>query len=244
MTWRAGLAGELPDIQAMAFIFAEGDPKVGVGADDSHVLESSTLDSFDNAAAVKAETERCLELMNGVMRALDASAGLVRLTGRFWESGTPHLVVVPIAAHGRATATVVGVAVATVDGQRIDPPPPAARGWLGLARVNPNVADVLKLKTGDDLGWVELTKILEIIEWDLKRTKGIVQRGWASDGQLRAFGASANLESVSGEAARHARTSGLPKKVMTLDEGRSFIQGLVQAWLAYLTVVVRIKDSC
>jgi hypothetical protein len=235
MTWRAGLSGELPNLQAIAFIFAEGDPKVGVGADDSYVLESSTLDSFDNAAAVKAEAERCLELMNGVMRALDDTAGLVRLTGRFWDSGTPHLVVVPITAGLRATATLTGVAVGAADGHEIDPPVSPGRGWLAIARANQNVAEVLKLKTGDDLGWIELTKIIEIIEYDLKGTKGIVQHGWASNNQLKAFGASANLASVSGDAARHARTSGQPKKVMTLDEGRSFVQGLVQAWLGYLT---------
>ena len=239
MTWNAGLAGELFDLQQMATTFGEGDPTVRVGADDNYVLESSTFDAFEYAAGVKAEAERRLELMNGAMRALNANAGLVWLTGRFWDSDTPHVVVVPGTAHSQVTTTSAAVGVVTVDGHVIDPPPPPARGWFALAESNPNVADVLRLRATGPLDWANLFKIVEIIKWDVKgaRTgsKEIVSRGWATPAQLSAFGASANREDVSGDAARHARLPGdVPTNVMTLDEGRSFVQGLVQAWLGYL----------
>lgn len=241
MVWNAELEGDLPDLQAMANTFGEDDPTVRVGADDNYVLESSTFVAFEDAAGVKAEAERRLELMNGAMRAFDANAGLVRLTGRLWDSGTPHVVVVPITAHARATATVVGVAVATVDGHPIDPPPPPARGWFALAESNPNVADVLRLRATGALDWANLFKMVEIIKWDVKgaRTgsKEIVSRGWATPTQLSAFGASANREDVSGDAARHARLPGdVPTNVMTLDEGQHFVHGLVHSWLMEQTI--------
>jgi hypothetical protein len=240
MTWRAGLVGESPDLERMANTLGEGNPRVRVGADGGYVLESSTFDALEDAAGVKAEAERRLELMNGAMRAFDSKAGLVRLTGRFWDSDTPHLVSVPITAHAGATATLTAVAVATVDGHPIDPPPPPARGWVALAESNRNVAGVLRLTASGDLDWVGLYKVLEIVCGDVSGTitlteagkRMIIKRGWMTENQLDALTASANNEKVSGDAARHARTKGgIPSKIMTLDEGRYFVHRLVYSWL-------------
>lgn len=156
MTWSAGLAGEPSDLQRMTVTFGEGDPKVRLDESGNYVLESSTLNALDGAAVVKREAERRLELMNGAMRAFHANTGLVRLTGRFWDSDSPHVVVVPITAHVRATATLTAVAVATVDGHPLDPLPPPARGWVGLAESSGNVADVLRLTASGDLDWAAL----------------------------------------------------------------------------------------
>ena len=228
----------MSDLQRMAEIFGEGDPTVRLAANGNYVLESSTFNALHDAAVVKMEAERRLKLMNGALRAADPNARSVQLRGQFWDSNKPHTVVIPATAEGRVTMT--SVAVGTVNGVPVDPPAPPARAWVALAESDPNVADVLRLRATGDLDWATLYKILEIICGEVSGDgilteagkKVLIKRDWATREQLRALTASANKETVSGDAARHARTKGgVPAKVMTLDEGRYFLKGLVYTWL-------------
>ena len=184
MTWNAGLEGDLPDLQGMAFAFGEGDPTVGVGPDGSYFLESSAFNSLHDVVAVKTDAERRVRLMNGALRAFDANAGVVRLSGRFWNSDTPHLVVVPLTAEVRAKATLTAVAVATLDGRPVDPGLPPARGYLALADSDANVADVLRLTAAGDLDWVDLYKVTEIILFDMSGN-GAARNSSSVVGRLR-----------------------------------------------------------
>jgi hypothetical protein len=124
----------------------------------------------------------------------------------------------------------------TVDGQRPPLPPPPGPNYVRLADGDRDVADALRfLGSPDEPDWFLLWKVFEIIENAVGGRKGIVAAGWATTADLNAFGVSANLETVSGDDARHARkakASGRPP-VRTMDprEARRFVYGLARSWL-------------
>jgi len=235
VTWKALLTGDKTDLESLSMIFSDGDPKVSVEADGNYFLESAAFDSTD-AAADMAEAERVLTMMNGAAKAQDPSQRAVRLAGRFQsEDGRQHVVAgtATLTARTRcsAQATVVGSG-----GVPIEPPPPPALVWQALASANENVADVLRLLASDDLDWMALYKVVEIIESDVGGGEEAIRRqGWATKAQQKAFGTSANHQEASGDSARHARMLGTPNHTMTLAEGRTFVHGLVQKWLSWRT---------
>jgi hypothetical protein len=81
------------------------------------------------------------------------------------------------------------------------------------------------------LDWFDLYKIYEIVRANVGGQKPLEAKNWVRPSDLSAFSASANLPSISGAAARHARLSGDPKHTMSLHQARTTINHLVAAWL-------------
>jgi hypothetical protein len=104
-----------------------------------------------------------------------------------------------------------------------------------LADANPDVAEVLQLMAKEPLGWDDLYKVHEIIRDSIRPTK-LTDVGWTDKITDSAFTGSANRADVSGDEARHARSSGpTPKHTMTIRQGRSLLSGLVERWMSHLT---------
>ena len=100
--------------------------------------------------------------------------------------------------------------------------------YLRVANVDANVREVLKLLGGDFADWMTLYKVYEVI-----RDDGDPAR-WATKAEYRVFTGSANHPLVSGSDGRHARapSPSPPKRTMTIDEGRAFIQRVALAWIS------------
>ena len=139
-----------------------------------------------------------------------------------------------ITLRARATLRATGF-VGGSGGVPVEQPPPSGRSWLGLAQMNQNVADVLRMVASDDIDWVALYKVVEVIKDDVGGKAFILREGWATETQWKAFGIAANHPAASGDSARHARMPGSPKQAMTLAEGRHFVHGFVPAWLSWRT---------
>jgi hypothetical protein len=148
-----------------------------------------------------------LRRVNGLARTLSSDARPVGLTGRFSdETGRHHQVVLADSAEVRARANPVRV---SVGGEQAPAPPSPGPGYVQLAQIHPDVAQVLDLLGNADPapGWAELYKVYEIL---LDSVHGFSRRGWVTRDQIRAFRASANRSEVSGDLARHARLKGDP----------------------------------
>ena len=227
MKWTAILAGDNFDLQTFAEVFAAGDPRVEPD-DGRFVLHSAAFDDCTDVTEVQAEAEPLVTRMNGAVRASDPSFRGVALSGQYDNDNGLHAIFLAdtLSMRGGAQGVVIG-------GDAGPPPVPRARVWASLADSDPAVADALRLLGSlDQLDFVALYKLFEIVRDDAGGGKGIEEKGWATRDEISAFTAAANRPDVSGDEARHARMGGTPpKRAFTIDESRSFVLTLVQRWL-------------
>jgi hypothetical protein len=228
---RARLTGHEFDLDTLAELFREGDPAV-VADHDGYQLSFTAPDQILNdAARLHNAASVLLRRVNGVTQALRSDFRPVELTGRFSdEAGRQHQVALAdlAAARGR-----VNLATVSVGGEQSLAPPAPGPGYVQLALIHPDVAEVLDILGNADPApdWSDLYKIHEIL---LDNVPGFYQRGWVTKDQISTFTASANRKDVSGDLARHARLKGdPPKRTMTLVEARQLIGSVVTAWLIH-----------
>jgi hypothetical protein len=225
MSWRAYLEGHPFDLDLLVEQFGRG--QVVVRRDgDQFWMESADLETLTEASDVQRSCRNLLSAMNGAAALVDASYRPVKLTDRFSDRTGSIFVLLSAAAEIRSRATAVAE-VRAPDGALIEPPRTPGPEYLAAARREQNVREVLELLGRGPGDWASLYKIFEVIRADGDHTK------WATDSQYRAFKSSANLPSVSGADARHARVPLRgPKHTMTIHDARAFIRGVVQAWVS------------
>ena len=232
MTIKAWLSGHPFDLDELARAFPTGDARV-VNEGDEYYLTSPELDEAQSTEARRAVALRLLRRLNGIARLGRADHRNVELEDRFTDpSGNDHTVrVVQEEIRIRDSVTAV---VTRANGEVVPPPPPPAPPGPALLRVagrHPDALEALDLMGGSaSLTWVDLYKVFEIVR-DAVRPAPLARTGWVTKDDLHTFHGSANLPSVSGEQARHARMAGTPQRSMTIDEGREFIGRLMTAWL-------------
>lgn len=103
-----------------------------------------------------------------------------------------------------------------------------------LARSDEDVATVLRLLVvPDGETWTGLYRISEVIERAEGGWPKLVARGWTSRTQRERFRRTSNSMAAVGDGARHgSEEHEPPPNPMTLEEGRSYLLMLVQAWFA------------
>lgn len=233
MTWRAHLRGHDFDLRRLAAYFGDGDPSVVSTDDGRFVVQSSeTL----RLGEIGTSAARVLVSMNGVAAALDSAHHPAALDGHFENDSGVHALVSATTVHVRAQVEML---IMRVGGKVQVSPGPAPMTLLNLGLSNDNVAEALGLLGLGEVHWVNLNKILEIIDVDAGGTgsgRTVVARGWATERERSAFGASANRPDVSGADARHARQpGGAPRNTMTPEEGRELIGRVIRSWLQSLS---------
>jgi hypothetical protein len=237
VTTKAWLEGHDFDLQDLAQLFATGDVRVVHDADQSaYYLTAPEIDNPPDGTTYYEAAQRLLPHINGMGRVNKADFRPVQLTGTYTTPTGQDAVVVAAAMEGRARMDV-GATVIGPDGHPKPDPPSPWPARLALAGTNPEVAKVLTLMGGGEkLDWYSLFKVYELVDNAIGGEEQMRQNGWATSTQQRAFRASANLEKVSGDAARHAVDPGTdhPKKTMTIEQGRSFISELVREWFQTL----------
>jgi hypothetical protein len=237
VTTKAWLEGHQFDLEDLAQLLATGDVRVVHDADeDGYYLTAPEIDNPPQGATFYEVAQRLLPHINGIGRVNRADFRPVQLTGKYGTPTGQHAVIAAASAEIRLRTHVAGV-VTGPDGQPKPDPPSPWPARLALAETNPEVAKVLIIMGGGEkLDWYSLFKVYELIEKAIGGEQQMRQNGWATSTQQRAFRASANLEKVSGAAARHAVDNGTghPKETMTIEQGRSFISELVRNWLQTL----------
>lgn len=257
MTVRALLDGHQVDLQEIAELFPDGDPRVAARPDEDgqYYLESAALDPvFADAEKMHDAAAALLIRLNGAARLQSDNFRPVRLAGRYdrpsASGGTESTIQITDTAHARDRVVVVavegiesgervGTPTVSVDGKRVDQQGGGAR-YLTLAATHSDVAELLALAgNAEQLDWIELYKVFEIVKDAVSGGKDGIQALVATldvpEHDIKRFTGSANRPDVSGPDARHARMPGArPKETMTLPDGRRFIRDLVRRWLATL----------
>ncbi len=94
------------------------------------------------------------------------------------------------------------------------------------------VARALRLFGASEHDWVNLYRLYEVIEDDVRTVDAIVRRGWATKASIKRFKHTANSPSSTGDASRHGKEStSPPSNPMTLPEARALIELIVHSWL-------------
>ena len=114
------------------------------------------------------------------------------------------------------------------------PAPPATLKLANLMKNNSALAKAVRLNAASDTDtWGGLYKIMEVVKVAVGGESILCKKGWTSQRQLKRFTVSANHPAISGDASRHGAMQGTPpSNPMLLMEAQSYIQMMLQAWIA------------
>jgi hypothetical protein len=170
-----------------------------------------------------------VQRINGVVRTLDVGFRPVTLSGRYSSTeGATAVVLAGASAEIRSRVTAQMV----VNGEPAPSPLPKGPKYLALAASLNDVADALRVlgQPGNQLDWNDLFKVFEIVQHAAGGTDAI--EAASSKTEIAKFTASANHPGLSGNAARHARQKGSPRRTgMSLAEAHHLVTRLVVAWI-------------
>ncbi len=106
------------------------------------------------------------------------------------------------------------------------------RHTFALAESDPNVFDALRLYASNELNWVDLYKIYEIIKDDVGGLKALFNKRFVLKKDLRNFSHTAQHPGAIGDAARHARVAAeIPENPMSLSEANLLISTMMTKWI-------------
>lgn len=231
--WEVVLAGDAADLRSLSDSFADSDPAI-LERDGEYVFRWSVLDGLSDATQVKAIADEQIARLSGsaslILGAVEpikvAQVILVSDDGSRSHYGFLEPIVwtfrmsVPTVQIKRADGTV-----------EIHRPADPVKAWLAAAESSDDVARALRLFEGREHDWVELYRLLEIVEASVSR-KGITDAGWATKGQLKRFRRTANSLEAAGDTARHGyEETQPPPQPMSLNDARELIRRVVRQWL-------------
>lgn len=213
MTVKVWLDGHQSDLEALAQVFSTGETRV-VREDHRYYLTSPAIDNPPEGTKPYIVAGQLLVTLNGLCAVHHEDFRPVALAGAVTDSGSVTIYPDPARVEvrgGRPTSA--------------HPPnePSPWPGRIALAASHPDLAEVLSIMGGAQLGWPGLYAVYEIIRQSIKQTEvhellGVDRR------TVGRFTGSA-------QAGRHARPSGLPSDPMTLAQGRDFVNHLVEVWM-------------
>lgn len=238
MRWEVQLTGDPTDLQMLADAFTGGKIQVAQSGGE-YVLRSSKFELLDSAAAVRqCATELGTALSASARLVLDAREAIgVGAVYRVRPDGKRDITVLPgtVVSYARPlpVAIVQTCPDATIQTRR--PADPISK-WLPVTMQDSIVAKALRLRDADDLDWVDLYRLYEVIWNDVGRL--IHQLGWGSRNEVERFARTANSVAAAGDKARHGiESTDPPPKPMPLSDARELIDRIMKAWLSW-------KASC
>lgn len=227
--WRAGLTGEIEDLEYLCSQLNSGPIRVCRDGDEYGIA----MDAFSGLepSAMFALAKEQLPTLNGSLRLLrDAQQPIVLTHMRGYQGDTKRVVVVADTANLTVHAKVVVAGAGIVNGGSTTKPRYPLNALVTLARSDGAVANALRLS--DDQTWVGLYRLYEVIEADIGSLEEIAANGWASRNELRDFKHTANSPGAIGDDARHGRESTTPpKNPMTIHTARALMDRIMRGWI-------------
>lgn len=236
--WEVDLVGDESDLNHLVRHFTDGPCRIWRDEKTGQVL--MRVDGFPADAVAREVQESArvtVQQLSGVLKALRSSKTPVQVGGVMQRqaNGTRNVFVF-VESIAMATCFMEAeVFVRDANGNLVERPSPPPR-TLMLAKImatNTAVAKAMRLNVASDAGtWGALYRLYEVIEDDVRGEPEMVRRGWTSRRQRSRFRSSSCSPDVAGDDARHGvSTMEPPSNPMTLDEARTFVEGILQSWL-------------
>lgn len=234
MTWTVQLAGDSADLSALQQSLTGRDVCISHDG-QNYVLTSDEFNDSDNAKQIHEKATRIVELLNGAKcLALDASESIrVGNAIRYRSNGTRevHMFAEPAVIRLRFSAVTFTVTRADGTVEESNPGDPVG-SWMTLAMSDDSIANVFRILSLGTLDWVNLYRVLEIVENDVGGLDLIELNGWATKNSMKLFKHTANSPGAVGLEARHGSLPNQPPaNPMTVSEAKSLINSIIRAWL-------------
>jgi len=231
MAWEVKITGAPSDLRLLAEAFGNPERTI-VERESEFFLGGTDFDHLDDAVAVRDKAREVISSVSGASRLfLGAKRPLeVDQVVRVDEEGRRHPTVFPGPAVLTLCVPPISLSVTRADGTverhlPADPVVAAAHRASGSEAVR----KVLRLRDRDELVWVNLTVIAEVIQADgFKLSR-------PDQDDLNRLTSSANHPEVAGDLALHGAPSWDPPpehKRMKLREARALIDRIIRDWLA------------
>ena len=232
MKWEVQLAGDAGDLKKLGRALNKEDISVSE-ENDQFVLRSLHFETLETADAVRHKAQELVTALSGIVRLLLGSPRPIRIgTIRQIIGNGSRVFVVSGSATlklrvGEPTVVIHRFGGSIEANRPMDPAPT----WVNLALQHEVVARALRLRNADDLEWVDLYRLYEVIESDTPLTN-MEAKGWITGRQVRRFKRTANSQKIVGDKARHGKDPyDPPKDPMTFSEARSMVDNLIKVWL-------------
>jgi hypothetical protein len=225
--WFVQIAGDKFDLEDLPNWFNSSGLTV-VQEADGYYMHSSHFDLAKDSNEVRDLAEKLAEKMLGAARLFRPDFQPVKLGAVVKENeagGKDIHISVSDSIIGRNK----GRASITFNGVEQKPSTPKPALWLNVAQNYEKVAHALRIWGKGPHDWINLYKILEIIESDVGGK--IYQERWISKPEVTRFTQTANSAEALGDAARHAKKRiPPPPKPMTIQEAQHLIRELLKKW--------------
>ena len=230
--WKIVLSGDDADLKSLSESFANSDPAI-LERDGEYLFRWSVLDRLSVAARVQADAEEQIARLSGSASITLGATKPIKVAGMTLvnDDGSRNNSVSAEGVNWSFRTPVPTVQSRRADGiEEINRPADPAKAWLAAAESSDDVARVLRLSAGREHDWVELYRILEIVEAAVGRNgTTIADAGWATKRQLARFSHTANSPEAAGDTARHGRErTQPPRRPMSLNDARELIRQVVR----------------
>ena len=234
MHWEARLSGPQGALAELARQFTTDDCRIT----EHGILRSSSMDVTEDPEVARRVADRMATALSAALRILldIDQAVIVHGLERVHNDGRRDVFVALHGAELRITAgsiaTVVTHPDGTMDEHRASDP---ARTFLTAALNDDRIAEALSLRDAPNMSWGDLHKLFEKVSDAAGGDREMVKRNWTSSRKIDRFNHSANSVAVAGKDARHGvEKTAPPRNPMTLDEAKSFVDGLLHRWVVHL----------
>jgi hypothetical protein len=230
------IAGDEAALHHLALHTAGRDPEIAQHP-QGFWLRSRRFDSLIEPWDVHAEAERMTAAISGFAR-LELGSPVSLRAGNIERVDGTGAVHSHLMAEGFQVNIRMGFMTPTVthaDGT-VEILPSGRERQVEALFAEPDMEKAMRLRDLADPQWGDLYKIYELIRDMAGGKSELVRRGWApSEKFVERFTRTANSATAAGDQARHGvETAQPPADPMKLEEGRAFIDGLVQSSLGWV----------
>lgn len=227
--WLVQLSGDKFDLEDLPQWF--NDPELEVIEKlDGYYLKSILFEQLGDAVLVRSKANVLLELLIGSAKLFrpdisDIKLGSVTEKTENGHRRHHHLLVSSIKMRSKVSAVNL-----IVDGEEKHEIIPRPTKWAMIAGKNHLVRHALQYWVSDHRSWINLFKILEVIESDVGGD--IYTNNWISKKAVNRFSQTANSYSAIGNEARHAKNIvPSPTNPMKIKEASNLIKALLEKWI-------------
>ncbi len=227
--WLVQLSGDKFDLEDLPKWFNDPELEV-VEEQDVYYLKSTFFEHLGKAVSVRSKANDLLELLVGSAKLFrpdirDIKLGSVMEKTENGHRRHHHLLVSSIRMRSKVSAVTL-----SVDGEEAQQNIPRPTQWATVAGKNHQVRQALHFWVADHRSWINLFKILEIIESDVGGD--IYENNWVSKSEIRRFSQTANSYSAIGNVARHAKNIvPSPTNPLKIKEACNLIKMLLERWI-------------
>jgi hypothetical protein len=227
--WSVQLTGDKFDLEDLPKWFTTPDLQV-VEELDGYYLKSDLFEAIEEAEQVRALAQEMLQFLVGAAKLFRPNFMSVELGAvtRQENDGRRHRHV--FLSSSIVARSKVSSAKLTVNGSEEGPQVPRPAVWAAVAKDDEKVHQALRLWVSSPDSWVNLYKILEVIESDVG--DAIYGNAWVSKTEVTRFTQTANSAEAIGDEARHAKKHvPPPPRPMTIQEAKQLMKALLEKWI-------------